>query len=64
MVKNSPGNARERRDAGLIPGSRGSPGGGAWQPSPVFLPGESEVPGQATIHRVTKSWTRLNRLST
>ena len=41
MVKNSPANARERRDAGLIPGSRGSPGGGAWQPSPVFLPGES-----------------------
>ena len=30
-----------------------------WQPTPVFLPGES--PGQwATVHRVTKSWTRLS----
>ena len=41
VVKNPPANARERRDAGLIPGSGRSPGGGAWQPSPVFLPGES-----------------------
>ena len=37
-----------------------------WQPTPVFLPGESH--GQrsleATVHGVTKSWTGLKRLST
>ena len=30
----------------------------AWQPTPVFLPGETlwtEAPGQATVHGVTKS---------
>ena len=39
----------------------------AWQPTPVFLPGESpwieELRG-LQVHRVTKSWTRLKRLST
>ena len=32
----------------------------AWQPTPVFLPGESpwtEEPGRLTVHRVPKSWT-------
>ena len=38
----------------------------AWQPTPVFLPGESH--GQRslagyTVHGVTKSWTRLKWLS-
>ena len=38
-----------------------------WQPTPVFLPGESH--GQSslvgyTVHGVAKSQTRLNRLST
>ena len=42
----------------------------AWQPTPVFLPGESpwtkEDRGawQATVHGVTKSQTRLKQLST
>ena len=33
-----------------------------WQPSPVFLPGEShgQRAWQATVHRVAKSWTRLS----
>ena len=39
---------------------------GKWQPTPVFLPGESH--GQrswwATVHGVAKSQTRLKRLST
>ena len=37
----------------------------AWQPTLVFLPGESteEPCGQATVHRVAKSWTRLKQLS-
>ena len=38
MVKNLPANAG---DVGLIPGSERSPWRRAWQPTPVFLPGES-----------------------
>ena len=35
-----PANRGDIRDTGLIPGSERSPGGGKWQPTPVFLPGE------------------------
>ena len=37
-----------------------------WQPTPVFLPGESHGRGawQATVHGVTQSRTRLKGLST
>ena len=37
----------------------------AWQPTPVFLPGESQDRGawQATDYRIAKSWTRLKQLS-
>ena len=37
----------------------------AWQPTPVFLPGESMDRGawQAAFHRVAKGWTRLKWLS-
>ena len=39
MIKNPPASAG---DAGSIPGLGRFPGGGrAWQPTPVFLPGES-----------------------
>ena len=45
MVKNLPANAGDIRDLGSIPGSGRSPGRGhgmwAWQPTPVFLAGES-----------------------
>ena len=36
-----------------------------WQPTPVFLPGESQGRGAwwAAIYGVTQSWTRLKRLS-
>ena len=34
-------------DPGSIPGSGRSPRGGAWQPTPVFLPGESH--GQRSL---------------
>ena len=32
-----------------------------WQPTPVFLPGESQGQGSlwAAVHGVTQSWTRL-----
>ena len=35
----------------------------AWQPSPVFLPGEAlwtKGAWRATVHGVTKSWTQLS----
>ena len=35
-----------------------------WQPTPVFLPGESQGQGAwwAAVYGVTQSWTRLKRL--
>ena len=57
VVKNLPANAGDVRDAGSIPGLGRSPGGGAWQPTPVFLPRGSSV------HGVAKSQTQLTRLS-
>ena len=49
MVKNLPANAGDVRDVGSLPGSLRYPGGGrgAWQPTPVFLPGE--VHGQSSL---------------
>ena len=40
VVKNPPVNAGDARNAGLIPGSGRSPGGGHDNPILVFLPGE------------------------
>ena len=40
MVKNPPANAGDAGDVVLIPGSGRSPKG-KWQPTLVFLPGES-----------------------
>ena len=34
-----------------------------WQPTPVFLPGESQGPGSLVGYGVTQSRTRLKRLS-
>ena len=45
MVKNTPANAGDKRDMGLIPGSGRSPGGE--HSTPVFLPGESH--GQRSL---------------
>ena len=41
VAKNPPANAEDIRDAGLIPGSRRSTGGGHGNSLQVFLPGES-----------------------
>ena len=41
MVKNPPANAGDIRDTGLIPWVRKIPWRKAWQPIPVFLPGET-----------------------
>ena len=57
---------RDLRDVGLIPGPGRSPGGGHGNPLQLFLPGESH--GQRSLAgyspQVTKSQTRLKRLST
>ena len=46
-VKNPPANAGDLRDAGVNPWVRKSPWRRAWQPSPVFLPGEAH--GQKSL---------------
>ena len=38
--------------------------GGAWQPTPVVLSGESHGQRRAAVHRATKSQTQLKQLST
>ena len=58
VVKNLPATVR---DTDLIPGSERSPGGQHGNPTPVFWPGES---WQATVHRVSKTQTRLKQLGT
>ena len=59
VVKNQPANAGDVRNVGLIPGLETIPWRRAWQPTPVFLPGESH--GQrnlvGSVHRVTQSRT-------
>ena len=62
VVKNPPANAGDVRDEGSIPGSERSPGGGQWQPIPLFL--AEEPHGQrslaATVPGVARGWTQLN----
>ena len=52
-------------DLGSIPGSGRFPWRRKWQPTPVFLPGESQGRGSrwAAVHWVAQSRTRLKRLS-
>ena len=45
--KESPANAGDIRDIGLIHGLERSPGGGHGKPTPIFLPGESH--GQRSL---------------
>ena len=42
VVKNPPDNAADVREKGLILGSGRTPRGRDWQPTPVFLPEESQ----------------------
>ena len=67
VVKNPAANAGDKRDVGSVSGLRRFPWRRAWQPTPVLLPGESHGQRgdwQAIVYGVTKSWTRLKRLST
>ena len=63
MVKNLSANAG---DAGSIPGLGRSPGGGHDNPLQQSCLENLMDRGvwQDTVHRVTKSWTRLKQLST
>ena len=56
MVRDLSANAGDKRDAGLIPGSGRFPQRRKWQPTPVFLPGESMDRGAlwATVNEATK----------
>ena len=63
VVKNLPASAGDIRDLGSIPGFdpwvRKIIWRRAWDPTQVFLPGESHGRGawQAMVHRVATSWT-------
>ena len=65
MVKNLLANAADVRDAGLIPGSRRSPGEGNGSPLQYSCLDNSMGRGdwRATVHRVTKSWIRLSNFT-
>ena len=66
VVKNLPTNAGDTRDAGLIPWSGRSPGGGNGNPLQYCCLENPKDRGAwlATVHGVTKSQTQLKRLNT
>ena len=65
MVKNLPANAGDTGDAGLIPGSGRSPGGGHGKPLQYSYLENLTGGGLwwATVHSVAKSQTQLKQLS-
>ena len=62
MVKNVPASAGDVKEAGSIPGSGRSPGGGRGSPLQYSCLENPVDRGafQATVHRVSKSQTRLS----
>ena len=62
VAKNLPANAEDPREAGSIPGSRRSPGGGNGNPFQYSCLESSMDRGawQATVHEVAKNWTQLS----
>ena len=64
-VKNPPANAGDARHTGSIPGSGRSPGVGNGNPLQYTCVENSMDRGAwwAAVHGITKSWTRLKRLS-
>ena len=67
VVNSSPANAGDTRDAGSIPGSGRSPGGGHGHPlqcSCLVNPIDRGAWRGCKVHGVAKSQTRLKRLST
>ena len=55
MVKNPPSSAEDIRDMGSISGLGRSPWRRAWQPTPVFLPGESHGERSLAVYSL---WNR------
>ena len=55
MVKNPPASAGRCNRHGFDPWVRKTPWRRKWQPTPVFLPGESHGNWQATVFRVSQS---------
>ena len=66
VVKNPPASAGDIKRCGFNPWVGKIPWRGAWQPTPVFLPGESREQRSLAGYgpRVRKSRTRLSQLST
>ena len=62
MVKNPPASEGDKRDAGSIPGSGRSPGGGHGNPLQCSCLGNpmDREPWWAEVHGVAKSQTRLS----
>ena len=62
MIKNLPARAGDIRDAGSVPGSGRSPGGGNSNPLQYSCLENPMDRGawQATVHGVAKTWTRLS----
>ena len=54
---------RRHKRCGFNPWVRKIPWRRAWQPTPIFSPRESHGAWWATVHRVSKIWTRLRWLS-
>ena len=65
IVKNLPANAGDTGDTGLIPGLGRSPGEGHGNPLQYsYLENPTDRgAGQATLHGVAESWTRLGDLT-
>ena len=65
VVKNPPAKAGDIRDTGSIPGSGRSPGRGHGNPLHYSFMENPMDRGAwwATVHRVSKSWTKLKPLS-
>ena len=65
VVKNRPANAGDIKDVGSIPASGRFPGGGHGNPLQYSCMENLINRGawRTTVHRVAKSWTRLNQLS-
>ena len=66
VVKNPPADAGDVRDSGSVPGLGRSPGGGHGNPLQYSCLENPMDRGAwwATVHGVSKSWTRLKQVST
>ena len=65
MVKKSSADSGDLNNAGLIPGSGRCPGGGHGNPLQYSCleNATDRRTWWAMVHRITKNWTRLKRLS-